>query len=538
MAITDVPKKSTIFSVTALLVDLGLIVSSVLLFSLSFSNVIAKNGIGFIGFISLVPVAILVHRSSWIRIWLYGFISGLLTYAVFNFWLLIFHPLAIFIVPLIYATYYLLLFPCLKLADSLFPERGFIVQTIIWLGYEYLRTKGFLGYAYGIIGYTQHQFLPVVQLAALTGIWGVSALVAFPSFLLGNALKNLSLRSFTAFMRKHRLSAAVYGGIFLIVVISGWVSMRDYSQEPTWRVSLIQHDIDPWGNNAAYYEAGLDALKSLSNEALKDNPDIVVWSETAFVPRIDFHLQHRLNREYYRLVRELLDYLAVQEVPFVIGNDHAEGVVQDAAGRIDAARDYNASMLYIRGERQDLYKKVHLVPFTENFPYERIFPWAYRMLREADTHFWEKGDRFTVFDAEGVRFSTPICFEDTFGYLSREFVRGGAQVIVNMTNDSWSGSEVSMRQHMHMSVFRAVENRRTVVRAANGGLTCVIDPDGRVLAELDTFTRAHLTYDVPLFDSVDTIYTRFGDYLARGFLILGVGLLLGGVIRRLRLAKN
>ncbi len=169
-----------------LLIDAGLILLSVLLFSLSFPHILSESGWGILGFISLVPVVILVHRSSWSLVWLYGFISGLLSYAVFNYWLVIFHPLAIFIVPLIYAVYYLFLFPALKLAQTLFPSYGYAVQAVIWLGYEYLKTKGFLGYSYGILGYTQFQFLPLVQLASVTGVWGVSFFVIFPSFYAGN----------------------------------------------------------------------------------------------------------------------------------------------------------------------------------------------------------------------------------------------------------------------------------------------------------------------------------------------------------------
>ena len=538
-SVIDIPDTASAPVLKKIFTDLGLVCAAVVLFALSFPNVIAKGGIGTLGFFALVPIVVLVHRSNWASVWLYGFITGLLSYAVFNYWLLIFHPLAIFIVPAIYATYYLMLFPCLKLAETLFPKYGYFVQTVIWLGYEYLRTKGFLGYSYGIIGYTQHSFLPLIQLASVTGVWGVSAFVALPSFYIGNAVKRFSKLDAIGFLKSNTITAAVYGALFIIVIIGGALSMRSYSEEPVWRVSLIQHNIDPWGNNIAYYESGLSALETISDEALRDKPDIVVWSETAFVPRIDFHLQHRLNREYYRLVRDLLAYLERQSVPFLIGNDHAEGLVQDDAGRLDAADDYNASMLYIDGKRQDIYKKVHLVPFTENFPYEKILPWAYRMLREADTHFWAKGNRFTVFNANGVRFSTPICFEDTFGYLSREFVRNGAQVIVNMTNDSWSGSTVSMIQHMNMAVFRAIENRRSVVRAANGGLTCVIDPDGRILAQLKTFTADHLTYDVPLlFDGKTTLYTRFGDYLALAMVFSGIALLVFGVMRRLLRVKN
>ncbi len=105
---------------------------------------------------------------------------------------------------------------------------------------------------------------------------------------------------------------------------------------------------------------------------------------------------------------------------------------------------------------------------------------------------------YTVFDAGGVRFSTPICFEDTFGYLCRGFVSRGADVLVNITNDAWSFSVPGAMQHMTMAVFRAVENRRSVVRSTNGGMTNIIDPNGRILFSLPPFTEGYLSGTVPV----------------------------------------
>jgi apolipoprotein N-acyltransferase len=106
-------------------------------------------------------------------------------------------------------------------------------------------------------------------------------------------------------------------------------------------------------------------------------------------------------------------------------------------------------------------------------------PWLHRLLVENNTNFWrERGASSPcIRSSAGVRFSTPICFEDTFGYLSRAFVRQGAELIVNLTNDLWSKAEPSAMQHMAMAVFRAVENRRSLVRSTNGGMTTIIDPE-------------------------------------------------------------
>ena len=129
-----------------------------------------------------------VHRSRWIASPFYGIFFGYAAYALFNYWLGKFHPLTLVVVPPIYAVYFLLTFPALKLADALFPRHGYLLQAALWVCYEYfLKTSGFLAYSYGNMGYSQYPFLPFIQISDITGVWGVSLLVVFPSALLGNA---------------------------------------------------------------------------------------------------------------------------------------------------------------------------------------------------------------------------------------------------------------------------------------------------------------------------------------------------------------
>jgi apolipoprotein N-acyltransferase len=225
-----------------------------------------------------------------------------------------------------------------------------------------------------------------------------------------------------------------------------------------------------------------------------------------------------------------LEYLGKQSVPFVIGNDDAR---KDPALNPDALEDhrvdYNAVMLYERGQPKTLYRKPHLVPFTEHFPYQKQLPWIYRALKDADTHFWETGKEATVFDSAGVKFSTPICFEDTFGDLSRDFVRNGAEIIVNLSNDAWSASLPAQMQHLSMAVFRAVENRRSMVRSTASGQTCAVDPNGKIIAMAEPFTQAWLYAEVPVV-TPRTIYTGYGDYLGKAFTLAALVLLIFGAV--------
>jgi apolipoprotein N-acyltransferase len=364
----------------------------------------------------------------------------------------------------------------------------------------------------------------------------------FPSAYLAAALRGRSpvprLRGEDAghplnFFRREWLPGCLWLLALALTLGYGFLSPHDFSGVPTVRAALIQHNTDPWKGGIVQYRENYRVLKRLSDEVLRDNPDLdlVVWSETAFVPRIYWHTTIRDDPPSWDLVKELLTYLASQEVPFVIGNDDARK--EPAKNPSDDNRvDYNAVMLFEKGEIKTLYRKLHLVPFTEHFPYQKQLPWIYDALIHADTHFWEKGREATVFEYRGLKFSTPICFEDSFGYLSRDFVRNGAELIVNLSNDAWSKSLPAQMQHLSMAIFRAVENRRSMVRSTASGQTCAIDPNGRILAMAEPFTEAALTAAVPVVDSL-SLYTLYGDWLPVFFIAGALFLLIAGIIRRI-----
>jgi apolipoprotein N-acyltransferase len=528
-----------------LLVNLALAVLGMILFALSFPNLLVEKGLAPAAWAAWIPVFLLAARVSLSASALWGVLYGYGAYSLFNYWLGAFHPLAGFIINSIYVVYLGAAFFFLRLAVTLFPRRFYLVQWCLWLAYEYLRTLGFLGYPYGISGYSQWTLIPVIQIAGLGGVWAVSALILFPGAALGAALRGAGdLGSIPgalgAFFKRERLPLCLWLFCLCLALGYGFLSRRDYSAAPHARLALVQHNTDPWRGDIDEYRQNFRVLSRLSDEALdaEPRPDMVVWSETAFVPRIYWHKTYREDQESWRLVRELLDYLATQDVPFVLGNDDArlEGDGQGGWKQVD----YNAVMLFEGGEITGLYRKLHLVPFTEHFPYQRQLPWIYQALVNADTHFWEKGKEAAVFSVPvprpggpgTLKFSTPVCFEDTFGYLSREFVRNGAELIVNLSNDAWSHSLPAQNQHLGMAVFRAVENRRSLVRSTASGQTCAVDPRGRVIALAPPFAEAWIAADVPIL-SGRTLYTAYGDYLGRFFVIVSAALLILGATSRI-----
>ncbi|MDR0721846.1 MAG: apolipoprotein N-acyltransferase [Treponema sp.] len=527
------------------LIPLGAVLLGAVLFAGGFPNLIWNEGLPVLAWIAYVPVFWLSYREGWIGSCFWGALYGYSAYGLFNYWLNVFHPLAGLIVGIIYLVFFMILFPLLKLGVVLFPRRGYLLQVLLWMSFEYVRTQGFLGYPYGITGYSQWRLIPLIQIADIFGVWGVSLLVVFPSAWLAAAIAYIEKAGgapwgerLKRFLRQERVWGILWLGAVIGTVVYGYTAQIAYADAPSVRIALIQHNTDPWRGGIKEYRKNYEVLKRLSDEALRADPkpDLVVWSETAFVPRIYWHITYRDDPPSYTLVKELMDYVSAQEVPFVIGNDDArKDPAKNPQG--DHRIDYNAVMVFDRGAITGVYRKLHLVPFTEHFPYKKQLPLIYEALENADTHFWEQGDEATVFTVNGLKFSSPICFEDTFGYLSRDFVRNGAELIVNLSNDAWSNSLPAQMQHLAMALFRAVENRRAMVRSTASGQTCAIDPNGAIIAMAEPFVETQLTVQVPVITR-DSWYTQYGDFLPRGcaaaagiLLILGVG---GSILKHIK----
>lgn len=499
--------------------ELALLGISALLFALSFPSFVSRWGWFPLAYVCVAPVFAAVHRASWPRVLAYGPLYGFVSYALLNFWLATWHPLGLVVVPTIYAVHFLVLFPVLKLIDGRFPRHGWLLQVVAWIGYEYVKTLGFLGYPYGILGYSQYLFIPLIQVASLAGVWVVSLLVVFPSALLGNAIAG-RWSAAGPFLRQRLPAAAAYLLAFAAALLYGAVSQVDTSAARQWKVALVQQNVDPWRGGDEAYRASLRALVRQSLAALKQEPEIVIWSETSFVPSIDWHTRYRTDDARYKLVKQLREFLDTQSLAYVIGNNDGQRRVLPTGEEVRL--DYNATLLYRSGEIVDTYRKLRLVPFSEHFPFRGALTWVAELLQKFDIHHYEAGTVPVVYEDRGVRFSTPICYEDTFGSIGRLFVGKGADVLVNMSNDSWAGSVACAMQHMAMGILRTVENRRSLVRSTNGGMTVIVDPNGRILKMLDPFVEGTLVGEVPVVRGIATPYTRHGDWLAQAALALAV----------------
>jgi apolipoprotein N-acyltransferase len=302
---------------------------------------------------------------------------------------------------------------------------------------------------------------------------------------------------------------AVFFGIVLACVL-GYGFFRLGLPEPAGRtvnLLLVQQNIDPWDNGKA--RAGATRINqdlTVQGLAGAEGPvDLVAWSETsvmdAYVTR-----DRRFDRK-----SSMVPFARQVGVPILFG-----GVVI-----VDARRNLfmnGVILISADGEIVDTYGKMHPVPFAESIPFFSFPPVQWFFTRVVGVWFpWVQGEEYTIFrvplSAGGeLSFGAPVCFEDAFSDLCRRFILKGADLWLNLTNDYWSKTVSSEYQHFQVARFRAVENRRVLVRSTNGGVTAVVDPAGRVTAMLPMFERKTLAVSVPVSAGPFTPYTILGDW--------------------------
>ena len=513
------------------ILDLLILGFSAFIASLSFPSKYIENGIPFLAFFYLIPVFYVIWRSKWSTVWLYGAFYGFLFYLFYNYWLKTFHPLAILIAPILECVQYMLLFMCLKLSKTLVKRHYSLLATLFYSAYLYLTQQGFLAYPYGNIASALYGVTSLIQIVSVTGIWGLDLIVVLPQVIISECLfeKEWKTSRWDLLISLLILSSTWIGGVF---VKKKW---ENKESDRVMRIAAIQHSADTWKGGYSTYKENFENLKRLTMEAMEENPDMVVWSETAFVPSVAWHSAYPNNVATSRLCNDFVSFGSNLGVPLVTGNP--EGVIKDKelSPILESGdwnwKTYNTVILFSEGGIKGTYRKQHLVPFTEYFPYEKELPWLYNLLLANDYKWWEVGEDATIFEYDGVKFSTPICFEDTFGYLNAEFVSKGAEMLLNLSNDFWSMSVQAELQHYQLAVFRAVENRVPLLRSTNSGITCLVLPDGSTHGVLDTFTQAWGVYEVPIYkDKTLTFYTRHPDLFGKLYVVLSVSSVLVIVI--------
>lgn len=377
-----------------------------------------------------------------------------------------------------------------------------------WTGLEWLRGWMFTGFGWNTLGSSMHANLPFIQVAEWTGVGGLTFLAAFV-----NLIAVSTVCRFRREVRAHRIRPhfdfTLTVSAVLAVFAHGVYRLQKQAEPGATaplRVAAVQANIPQLQKWDPAFEAHIfETYERLTATAIALRPQLLLWPEAA-TPRGVF-----ADEANFRFVKTIAERAAGN---FLLGTlDYDFG----PAGRPINA--YNAAVLIPAAGEWQTYRKIHLVPFGEFVPFRRGFPLFAWIVGEQVPADFASGPGPVVFEATNpeVRIAPLICFEDTVGRVARAPVRLGAQLLVNLTNDGWFGHSAACEQQLAESVFRAVENRRPMVRCANTGVTAFVSAQGRIERVLraengSPFIAGVLAGEtqVPLHPEL-TFYTRHGE---------------------------
>lgn len=513
---------------------------SLVLYTLAFPNPIFEKGAGPLAWIALAPLFSLLPGWKPGKAAGLGAVFGASLYALSNYWLWTYHPVAL-LITCGYAAFGLaILFPAVLHVFRAFPRAGYPALPFLWLSYEFLRSRGFMGYPYGVLGYAFWREPNLLGLASAGGVWLVSLAALGVNAAGGYALRRILDRGDPAdrpgSLRAAGISAACAVGIVLFSYGTGTLLRTEWEPRGFLRAALVQPAFRERQRSLRDYRAMADRLMRLTEEARSGKPDLVVWHETAVVPPLGWHLRFRPNRDTLDLVTRIDGYIRGLDVPLLFGNGRAEPGA-DALSR----KNWNSAFLFAGGREVARYDKMRLVPYSETFPPAKFLPGIAAAIEAEVGQFWEAGREITVFRLGDAGFSVPICFEDSFGDHTRAMAAAGADFLVVLTDDSWGRSAPCQYYHLTQSALRAAELGIPVARAANTGATTLLGPDGALLAELPPFEEGILRVEIPLPPASfpGTGYRRIGDTLGWTALALGAAWIAAGAAVRIgRRSRN
>ena len=360
----------------------------------------------------------------------------------------------------------------------------------LWVASEWARSTIGGGFPWVPLGASQAEALPVVQLASVAGVYGLSMLLA----LVSTAAAALAL---TPGRATRRTAAAVAVVVVIVGGAGAWrVSRATLMTGDMVRVGLVQGNVaQEQKYDLRFRDEIMRRYLGLSRRVLADGASLVVWPEASTPFYFDAEGP---------LAQPIRQLAATAGTPFLIGTDEYE---PPRDGRPE--RFYNAAVLVgADGASRGSYRKMHLVPFGEYVPLKSVLFFVAPLI-EAVSDF-SAGTDPVVFDAGGRQVSVSICYESVYPGIAQAFVEGGSQLLATITNDAWFGRSSAPHQHFAQGALRAVEQGRYIVRAANTGISGAVDPYGRVIARTNLFEPAALVVDVRLL-SGRTIYSRVGD---------------------------
>lgn len=473
-----------------------------------------RTNLFWLAWVSLVPLLYALKGLSRNESFRLGLITGLVHYLTLIYWLVHtmrtygYLPLYLSILVLLLLSFYLAVyfavFSAAIPALCSKPLSLLIIGPSLWVTLEYIRSFLFSGFPWELLGYSQYCWLSIIQLSDITGVYGVTFLIVFSNISILLILLYFSQKKWQEIMVTRKLTLAALGTLIFMVSLSftygKWrITFVDelIAKSESSRVAIVQGNIEQsvkWDN--AFKISTTKKYIDLSGQLKATTPQLIVWPETA--TPFYFLYEPELSQMVLNGIKDTNTYFLIGSPSFSRDNG--------------SVHYYNSAYLISpAGDPIGKYDKAHLVPFGEYVPLRKWLPFLGKMVQGVGDFMTGPKGKVLKWNHSGL--GVLICYEIIFPDLSRAMAKNNASLLLNITNDAWYGISSAPYQHFSMAVFRAVENKRSLIRSANTGISGYIHPTGRVIAKTDIFQDAILTKDVPILKH-RTIYTQFGDIFA------------------------
>ena len=469
----------------------------------------------FLAWIALVPFLLAIMRTGRIKAFVLSWGIGLLSYMGIFFWIhqVRGYTLYHYLISGIYLGAY---WGILGLLLNLVDHRRYaypLYVAIAWVTLEYIRSNFFfLSFPWALLGQTQYKNINLIQISGYTGVYGLSFLLVMVNASIAALLYHFIFISHCRQGKGEDAFLTVYlSPILLVLLLSLWGKSvrRSYDTAGMVRVGLVQGNIAQeikW--NKDVFPLTFERYKALTKKVALEKPSLVIWPETA-IP-VDFRSQPRAFWRILGLAREV-------DIPIIFGAAGSSKIGGSDGGEkgIYNSAFYISSQGKILGE----YHKIRLLPFGEYIPSMGGISFAF--LTPGLKGNFVPGDNKKLFSLANDRFGVTICWENIFPDLFRGFVSRGASFMINISNDAWFKDSAGPYQHLMCQVFRAVENRISIVRVANTGISCVIDPFGSIVKRVGDDEDQYLNITGVASEDIQTnhsptFYTRYGDIFVIG----------------------
>lgn len=481
--------------------------------------------LGWLAWVVLVPLQIVLHDLPHKRAFWYGWLAGTLAFAGTVTWVITaMHqfgqvPIMVSALLMLLLAIYLGLYMGVyawgyATFQQKFPNILWIAAPALWVALEYVRTYAFSGLPWALLGYSQYQWLPLIQFADVTGVYGVSFLVVMGNVAITSLLLGIFAKTGATSLPIPWTSTTTFVCVLSLILVYGTWRVHQQTDldasSKTLSIGLVQANIDQaikW--NKAYRDETLQRYATLSQQAGK-NTDLLIWPEAA-TPFL-FEQEPAYQDKIFEIAKDT-------HSPLLFGSPTLR-FQQDGRPYL-----YNSAfMVTPEGRVTARYDKRHLVPFGEYIPLRSILFFLDKLVVGIGDFHSGQGPmtmQVPMLSANnGLRFGVAICFEVIFPDLVRRMAQEGANFLVTITNDAWFGDSAAPYQHFGMVVFRAVENHLAFARAANTGVSGFIGPDGRILTQTSIFSEQAVTRSLPLRPFSPTFYTEFGDVFSWSCVII------------------